>query len=250
MRPVILTTLTVKLVRAAHSELLSCLLACYNPPMTSPHLPLSPRAYRLGGVVVKKTWRISLDVDDVLAEVNRVWLARYNRLHNYNYPLSAITDWDFSSIQSTPAEMLPLYDLVWNEESDLIQCLVDVQLVAQLAQLAEVHLVTTRTPVTVAALQQWLQKHELGAYDLVRNEHLRSKADLNYDIYIDDDPKLATTIAERPAQTLFLVDKFWNQTARTAGDPMGPPNVRRVPNTNLAILATIAQIAPTTPPSL
>lgn len=183
--------------------------------------------------------RISLDVDGVLADVNTPWLQRHNQRAGTTYQFQDMVDWGFRGIGSTTAEMMPLYDLVWNEDWPEVRCLASSSLIGALAEIAHVDLVTSRTTATMQSLRRWLQSHGISNLNIILNEQHRSKADLDYDIYIDDDPRLAAAIADRPKQRLLLVDQPWNRTARTAEDEIGPANVHRVKNTDEALVMAI-----------
>lgn len=189
--------------------------------------------------------RISLDVDGVLADVNTPWLQRYNQRAGTAYQFQDMVDWGFHGIGATTAEMMPLYDLVWNEDWPEVKCLASSSLIGALTEIAQVDLVTSRTTSTIKSLQRWLRSHGIPDLNIILNEQHRSKADLDYDVYIDDDPRLAAAIAGRPRQRLLLVDQPWNRAAQTADDEIGPANVHRVKNTDEALVMAICAELPT-----
>lgn len=184
----------------------------------------------------RKLGRISLDVDETIADVNRHIMALHNSRSSTRHQVSDLTDWGWSSVNITDQQFYELYNAVWRDMSHKIGLLVDKRLLYSIAKHYEIDLVTMRGRVpeledTVGPLRAWLERHGVSRFRLVISSVYSQKDVLGYDIYIDDSPVLAQSIAKSGKKVMFLVDKPHNRSFP------GAANVRRVSDVNEALRA-------------
>ncbi|MDA7944420.1 MAG: hypothetical protein MPJ07_01130 [Nitrosopumilus sp.] len=160
--------------------------------------------------------RIALDVDGVLADVLEMWAGRRG------IPKGDARSWYFWKDLGIPAdEFYRGLDACW-QEWRLIPPTEDRigEKAAALAELGTVDIVTARTPATDAAVREWLEHHGVPYSKYVSVPSGAQKAELEYDVFIDDSPINAEKITEA-GMRVIVYEQPWN-----AG--LDPARYRRV----------------------
>lgn len=160
--------------------------------------------------------RIAVDMENVLADPKSWFLEVYNDRHGTEYRIDDVTHWDWVQDEIEFDEFMQTINNGWRSHTDEIAAL-DDDLCTCFHQLttipdSTVDIVTARTGVE-REMQQWLDRHDVTEYDeFISIDPYDTKATLGYDIYIDDNPNLATNLDSD--QTQYLVTWPWNQSAR------------------------------------
>jgi hypothetical protein len=85
------------------------------------------------------------------------------------------------------------------------------QKVGKLLEFSMMDIVTSRSPETVASAKSWLKAQRIKSNSFVRTNSGMDKADLNYDIFIDDSPELMSALTSRPDRHGILYTQPWNK---------------------------------------
>ncbi len=186
----------------------------------------------LGSLLRKGQPRVALDVDGTMANVLDLMLAGYNTKHGTTYTAADHRDWNFKSINSNYEEMMHFYTDAWKNNYRSIKFTGDSAQMRELARHYEVSIVTTRSPDssgatggTVENLQNWLKMHGLDSYPLEVCPPDKSKADMGYDIYIDDSPKVAEEVIAK-GKLILLIDMPYNRYIRDGDSVVRVKNVQ------------------------
>lgn len=154
--------------------------------------------------------KIALDVDGVLADVIKSWL-HYNNNRRKTITKNEITEWDFwKKFAIKPDQFDNELSLCWRSweqipptESKLSSA------VCELTNLGTVDIVTAREHSTNTYVKNWLKTQNITYHKYVPVEDGQKKAELNYDIYIDDSPINAEQIANI-GKNILLYSQPWN----------------------------------------
>ena len=96
--------------------------------------------------------------------------------------------------------------------------------VSRLTKFGTIDIVTALREATVPFAQEWLKFHRIPHAKFVRTVSTSAKADLDYDIFIDDSDFLMSLIASRLFGFGILYTQPWNRSAKSM------PRVFRVNN--------------------
>jgi len=161
--------------------------------------------------------KIALDVDGVLADIIYVWLEQYNKSHKKSITKEDIVRWNFW--KELGFDKYEFYEELsscwsrWLEVPPMEQGIADA--VENLHSVGTVHIVTARDMASTKYVKQWLEHNGINYTDYVPVLRGRDKADLDYDIFIDDSPQNVIGIASKGKNAL-LYDQPWN---RSVSDP-------------------------------
>ncbi len=157
--------------------------------------------------------KIALDVDGVLADVILSWLHHNNA--NESRPKitkSEITDWDFWRKHKIDrddfyTELNNCWKDSWRcippTESDLSSSTKD------LAGLGRLDIVTARASHTDPYVKEWLDYHDISYDNYISVAAGPMKADLDYDVFIDDSPHNAQAFLGS-SKRVMLYSQPWN----------------------------------------
>lgn len=174
---------------------------------------------------MKKYLNIGVDVDSVIADLPWAVCRLYNHYKVKEYPIMYTEDWvDWGlgwaqKFGLTPNDMYRRMDEAWIEHEKVMPIL-DLDVEQQLRVLREfghtVHIITSRTLVTHAAVTAWLAAKEIP-YDALSFVHgSASKLFYPIDVLIDDAP-IQAEIIHSPTEVstgrkhLFLRTQPWNK---------------------------------------
>jgi len=154
--------------------------------------------------------RIALDVDGVLADVILLWIEKSN-LRRGRLTKEQITSWDFWRDSN-----IDRYDF-YRELSDCWRDWKGIpptekslsQSTRRLSELGRVDVVTARERSTDGFVRKWLEFHDISFDNYVSVADGTLKADLDYDLFIDDSPLNASALVEK-GKPVLLYDQPWN----------------------------------------
>ena len=176
--------------------------------------------------------RIACDIDGVLLDTMITFCEHFNKKHGTSYQKSDVTNWEFFLDWSIPED--DIWDVFYQIYEDSMSTpFIDDQIpviMKDLNQMHQVSIVSARTPEYRESILEKLQYHGIlqGPHynELVLLIHkpydLKIKQD--FDVFIDDNPKLAEAIKKQKKKILLLYDQPWNQEINDA------ENVIRVRN--------------------
>jgi len=182
--------------------------------------------------------KYAVDIDGVLAEAISPVLDRLNREWGSHYGKEDVTAWNFWNLFSELAalprskqrdKVLRTMEAVW-EAGEVKPDSNASTMMHRLRQDGHRVDVVTKTLAKTETLRRLLAENDIPYDNLVHfPKGMRdSKATLDYDVFIDDNPSLATEI---PSQRLMVLrDQPWNR------DVPERENVKRIKNLMEAIL--------------
>ena len=171
--------------------------------------------------------KVAVDMDETLAKIHPLMIANFNKVNGTNFTVKDHIDFGFKNLGSCHEEMMPFYVQVWKEQWREIPLNVDVKLLGELAKYYEVNILTARSPNakgetggTVDALNEFLKLHKINLVlppPVLCDPKYDKARDFDYDIYVDDSPRLAETIAKMDGKTLLLIDHLYNRYVKEDG---------------------------------
>ena len=158
--------------------------------------------------------KIALDVDGVLADVVQSWLLRNNRKDDRpKISKQQITDWDFwSRFGIDPFDFYAELNSCWEEDWMSIPPTEDDLSSATklLSSMGQVDIVTARVRYTNPSVKKWLSYHDVHFDDYVSVIDGPMKADLDYDVFIDDSPLNVERFLQNGKKVILYLQP-WNQ---------------------------------------
>ena len=147
---------------------------------------------------------VALDVEGVLANIHVSWISHYKK----EFTASDIADWNFRNLSKWNESLesfLDETDKLWenNPQQNIPPVVQDLRSVT--ARLKPFDIVTSRK--TLGGIKAWLDYHQIEYRAIVYIPD--GKAVLNYQIYIDDNPNLASDLKDN--QFLWLINQPYNQ---------------------------------------
>ena len=155
--------------------------------------------------------RIALDVDGVLADVIQSWL-NYNNSIRFKIQKSHITSWDFwKKYKIDRYDFYKELSLCWKNWNSIPPTEKNLNNVTKnLAEIGQVDIVTAREKSTDHFVKEWLNFQNITYDNYVSVIDGPMKANLNYDIFIDDSPLNALKLIQKNKK-IFLYSQPWNQ---------------------------------------
>jgi len=159
--------------------------------------------------------RIGVDLDGVLAEAMIVWCELYNKRYGGSLMFDDIRAWEvWKIVKITRDQFFRLLDDSWLEWERMPPTEEDVgEQVRRLREFGTVDVVTGRSMRTVTQAKEWLKAHEIPYDRFVRTESTLAKIRLDYDVFVDDSPRLMERIASRSTALGILYTRPWNRDA-------------------------------------
>ena len=152
---------------------------------------------------------IALDVESVIADIHNAWINYYNK----EFTVDDIRDWEFISLKKWNENLksfLDETDSLWNNhpEKHIHPMVSNLKEITD--HLKPFDIVTSRR--TLSGIKRWVDFHQLEYRAIVYISDKQSKARLNYNIFIDDNPSLASKLNEK--QFLWLISQPYNQDVK------------------------------------
>jgi len=82
--------------------------------------------------------------------------------------------------------------------------------VGKLHEFSTVDIVTGRSPETVSPAKRWLENQKISFREFIRTDSSIGKAELHYDVFIDDSPELMSVLTSKPNCHAILYTQPWN----------------------------------------
>lgn len=184
--------------------------------------------------------RVALDLDSTLAQSLPVAteIAADDGCDGLDY--YEIDDWQHPIDKYGAETLFNAFDTAWNDHTDAITpCEPDLSATVSLLRdyhtvdIVTAHPQLTDTTATLnTAKQTWLAEHDIEYHEFRSVAPSMSKAQLPYDVYIDDKPTLPARVAEREIHGLVYV------RGREYNTGLDAPH-RRVTNVAQAVLQLV-----------
>jgi len=157
--------------------------------------------------------KIAVDLDGVLAEAMIGWCELYNKRYGQSLSLEDIRAWDVWKIVKIPHDVFfRILDDAWLEWEKIPPTEGGVgDQVQLLHELGTVDVVTGRSSRTVPSAKQWLKAHSVPYDRFVRTDSTLAKIHLDYDVFVDDSPKLMELIASKSTALGIVYTRPWNR---------------------------------------
>ncbi|MCE9653439.1 MAG: hypothetical protein K8Q89_10385 [Nitrosarchaeum sp.] len=155
--------------------------------------------------------KIALDVDGVLADVIESWLIYSNKIR-CSISKEEITNWDFwKKFKINRYDFYEELTSCWKNWDSIPPTENSLSIATQnLSNFGQVDIVTARELSTDSFVKNWLKLHDITYQNYVSVIDGPMKADLDYDVFIDDSPLNAIKFLERK-KNVFLYSQPWNQ---------------------------------------
>jgi len=155
--------------------------------------------------------KIALDVDGVLADVIESWLIYNNKIR----PIISkddITNWDFwKKFKINRYDFYEELTSCWKNWNSIHPTEDNLSIVTQnLSNFGQVDIVTARELSTDSFVKNWLKLHDITYQNYVSVIDGPMKADLDYDVFIDDSPLNTIKFLKRK-KNVFLYSQPWNR---------------------------------------
>ena len=154
--------------------------------------------------------KIALDVDGVLADVIVSWINYSNSIRS-KISKHEITDWEFwKKFQINQFDFYAELSACWKNWNMIPPTEENLSSVTKsLSSLGQVDIVTAREKSTDSFVKSWLIHHDISYDNYVSVIDGPMKADLNYDIFIDDSPLNAVKFLKN-GKKVILYSQPWN----------------------------------------
>ena len=155
--------------------------------------------------------KIALDVDGVLADVIESWLTYSNKIRP-SISKDDITNWDFwKKFKINRYDFYEELTSCWKNWNSIPPTEDNLSIVTQnLSNFGQVDIVTAWESSTDSFVKNWLKLHDVTYQNYVSVIDGPMKADLDYDVFIDDSPLNAIKFLKRK-KNVFLYSQPWNQ---------------------------------------
>lgn len=154
--------------------------------------------------------KIALDVDGVLADVIESWLIFSNKKRP-KILKEDIKDWNFwKDFQINRYDFYEELSICWKNWTSIPPTETNLSLISKnLSELGHVDIVTARERSTDNYVKNWLRHYDITYENYVSVIDGTMKADLDYDVFIDDSPLNAIKFLEH-GKNIFLYTQPWN----------------------------------------
>jgi 5'(3')-deoxyribonucleotidase len=155
--------------------------------------------------------KIALDVDGVLADVILSWL-NYSNSIRPEIKKHQITNWDFwKNFQINRYDFYSELSSCWKNWTSIPPTEENLASITKnLSDIAQVDIVTARERDTDSFVKNWLKHYGISFDNYVSVIDGPMKADLDYDIFIDDSPLNALKFLQNKKKVI-LYSQPWNQ---------------------------------------
>ena len=155
--------------------------------------------------------RIALDVGGVLADVILSWINYSNSIRPH-ISKNQVTDWEFwKKFDIDPFDFYSELSSCWKNWQSIPTTQENLSdLTKNLSTLGQVDIVTARERSTDSFVKNWLNYHNISYDNYVSVIDGPMKADLDYDVFIDDSPLNAIKFLEN-SKKMILYSQPWNQ---------------------------------------
>ncbi len=166
--------------------------------------------------------KIALDIEGVMADIHTIFVKNYNSINRTNFYVDHITNWDFKNteFEITSDKFSEYVKNMWYKNWEEIPPIEEnlEKKTRLLSDLYTLDIVTNCVAVDGSNkgdlckinLLKWLEKYNIHYNKFIPLNNRKSKANLDYNYFIDDSPILAGEI-ETNGKFMFLYDRPWNK---------------------------------------
>ncbi len=160
--------------------------------------------------------KIAVDLDGVLAEPMSLWCKLYNEQHHTHLTLRDIKQWDVPSLLNiSNEEFYRTLDSAWMRWEEIPATEGNLsEKVSAAAKYGNIDIVTGRSEKTVKPSITWLEHQGITFEKFVRVARIHDKVSLDYDVYVDDSPRLFNQLLSRLTGHGILYTRPWNRDIR------------------------------------
>ena len=157
--------------------------------------------------------KIAVDLDGVLAESMEVWCELANAEFRTHVKMEDLDSWSWwKKFPISKDEFYRLLDKSWEEWRRIPPTESGISAkVAQIGKFGDVDIVTGRSKRTEKFARDWIENQKIPYDQFIRVEGWREKADLAYDVFIDDAPDLMPLLSHRLIPWAILYERPWNR---------------------------------------
>ena len=154
--------------------------------------------------------KIALDVDGVLADVIISWL-KYSSSVRPKIEKYQIINWEFwKEFKIDPFDFYAELGLCWKNWMSIPKTEPELSSVTKsLSDIGQIDIVTARERSTDNFVKSWLDYHDISYDNYVSVIDGPMKADLDYDVFIDDSPLNAEKFLKNDKK-MILYSQPWN----------------------------------------
>jgi 5'(3')-deoxyribonucleotidase len=149
--------------------------------------------------------KVALDFDNVLADTMTAWINIFNKKYSREIKKSDIIKWKFwPLLKIRKKKAYEIFNLVWENWEELRPIEENIgTLIEKLRTFSQVDIVTSAG----RDVKKWLKFHGVKYNKLIYNS---KRANLNYDIFVDDSPDEAVILGNYK-KCCLLYNQPWNQ---------------------------------------
>jgi uncharacterized HAD superfamily protein len=154
-------------------------------------------------------------LDGVLADTMVPFCTILNARHSTQVAVESFVQWNAWEIAHiTKDEFFRTLDEAWSDWRKIPPTEEDIgEKVGRLREFGRVDIVTGRSLETVPSANSWLKQHEVPYDTFVRTISTIAKANLTYDLFIDDSADLMSLLASSLDRRGILYTQPWNRKA-------------------------------------
>jgi 5'(3')-deoxyribonucleotidase len=172
---------------------------------------------------------IALDVDQVLANPFALVIKELHKTYGIHYTPKDLKEYPTPGkpfLNVTNEEFNRMYNDVWNAHWKDIPRLANNEILVRLSKTFKVDIVSSRGEEAAAPLHKWLNLYypEMKTHIVVTKKY-SDKTALPYNIYIDDAPRLASSIEQMEGKLLLLIDAPYNKGIKNSSKTVRFPDV-------------------------
>ena len=159
--------------------------------------------------------RIAVDLDGVLADTIVTFCTILNKRYSTHFTADTFVRWNAWEIANiTKDEFFQTLDEAWFSWKDIPSIEENIgEKLTQIRPFGKVHIVTGRSLDTVRPAKRWLKEHKVSYDRFVRTPSSMAKAELSYDVFIDDSAELMSLLSSRVNTYGILYTQPWNRNA-------------------------------------
>jgi len=155
--------------------------------------------------------KISLDFDSVLADTMVLWVKKFNAHNGKDYKKDHVrtwTFWDQEEFKMSHSDADKIFEESWEDWENLDPTEKNLSsTTSKLSELGTIDIVSKGTS-HFEQKEKWLEKHAIKYRELVPAD--KQKEQMDYDVFIDDDPSLAEAL-NKSDKGCILYHQKWNK---------------------------------------
>ncbi len=159
--------------------------------------------------------RIAVDLDGVLANSMKTWLKIWHEETGQLIEFTELGDWFFwRKLKIDEETFMRILNKAWERWVEIPPTEDNIgEKVSRLKTLGRIDIVTARSRNTEKYAIEWLKHNKISFDKYVWVKNSEAKAELEYDVYIDDSPSLVEML-RNTGKLLLLYSQPWNRSIR------------------------------------